>query len=139
MAPGTSDRFRIVCAVYADPGLVQAHPKDADGIVRPWRDIVEIVCPHPMVEHAFIVAEPGQGRYSEDFPDALRSRQRFRSWRDWKLCYQAITLPDLEKIFAGVDVNLPRREDRIRRNKFFRQLFDLERLNVRHFHCVAGL
>src|SRR5262245_18415572 len=101
--------------------------------------MVEIVGSHPMVEHAFIMPEPGQGRHSENFPDAFRCSQRLRSWRDRKLRYEAIARAYLEKVFAGVDVNLPRYECRIRRHEFFYQLFDHEWLNVRHFHYLARL
>src|SRR5262249_37682495 len=71
---GAADGFRIIRAVNSDAWLVQAHPKHANQIVRPGREIEIIFGAHAVVEHALIVAEPGPGRGALNFPSADRRR-----------------------------------------------------------------
>ncbi len=75
VACGAADRLRIVRAVNADARLVQAHPENADEIVRAGREIVVILGAHAVVEHPFVVTKPWPDRRAQNFPCADRRRQ----------------------------------------------------------------
>src|SRR5207253_8414305 len=72
---GAADRLRIICAVNADAGFVQAHPNYTDEIVRARRQIVIIFRANSVVEHSFVVAEPRPGRRALNLPGADWRRQ----------------------------------------------------------------
>ena len=134
---GAPDRLRIVCAVNPDPGFVQAHPENADRIVRTGRQIEVIVRAHAVVEHAFVMPKPGQRRDAEDFPHAFRRGQFCRTRRDRKLVDQRVLFANFQCAFDRVDDDAPICESRIGRNKTFLQFLDLEWNDVRHFHRVT--
>src|SRR6266481_3419902 len=60
----------IIRAVNADARFVQAHPENADQIVRPRREVVVVLGAHAIVEHPFIIAEPWPNTRAENFPYA---------------------------------------------------------------------
>src|SRR2546425_7927103 len=72
---GSTNRLRIVCAMNADAGFVQAHPNYTDEIVRAGRKIVIIFRANSVVEHSFVVAEPWPGRRALNLPGPDWRRQ----------------------------------------------------------------
>lgn len=69
-----ADAVGIVGAVDADSGLAEADPADSDGIVGTAREHVKLASADAAIQHAFVPAKCGHGRYSEDAPLAWRSR-----------------------------------------------------------------
>src|SRR5437660_9117745 len=72
---GAADRLRIVCAVNADAGFIQAHPNYTDEIVRARQKVVIIFRANSVVEHSFVVAEPWPGRRALNLPGPDWRRQ----------------------------------------------------------------
>src|SRR5262245_10571109 len=70
MARGATDCLWIIRAVNADARFVQPHPQNANEIVRSRREIVIIFSSHAVVQHAFVVTEPGPDVRTQNFPCA---------------------------------------------------------------------
>ena len=96
VASSAANCLRIIRAVNTDARLVQAQPQNADEIVRARGEIVIILSSHAVVQHAFIVAEPGPNVCAQDFPCADRRRQSFRAGRDREHTDELIVIEDLE-------------------------------------------
>ena len=139
VAGGAADGLRIVRAVNADAGFVQAHPENADEIVRAGREIIEIFRAHAVVR-ACLRRNETMARWShaENFPCADRRGQGFRSRRDREYADELIVVEDFQQMLLGIDVNLASGERRIFRNFSFREFLDLERENIRHLQSFAG-
>ncbi len=139
VARGAANGLGIIRAVNADAGFVQAHPENADQIVRAGRKIVKIFRAHTVIKHAFVIPEPRPNGHTENFPCAHRRRQRRGAGRDGKNTNQLVSIEYFEKMLVCIDKNLARSECGILRDFAFGEFFNFERQNVRHFERVADL
>src|SRR5262249_3601373 len=139
VACGAANCLWIIRAVNTDPWSIQAHPKNADQVVRARREIVIILRAHSVVEHALVVPKPRPDRCTQNFPCADRRRQSFGSWGDREHADQLVAIEDFKQVLMGIDENLARSECGILGNFSFGEFFDFERQDIRNLESFAWL
>src|SRR5205823_2219115 len=123
----------------ADTRLVQAHPKNADEIIRTWRKVVIVLSAHTIIEHPFIVTEPRPNVRSENFPCAHRRWQSFRSRRNRKHTDELIVIENLQKVLVRIDKNLSRSERRVFWNFALSEFLNLKGQYIWYLQSFARL